>query len=147
MYESQVVDLEDVVKVQFAVDADSYKELESLAHGQKCTVVLMIALAEGQSPLLVDQPEDALHAPWIEEYIVSRLRGDRGSRQCVFATRSANVLVSSDAEQVLAMDSNAEHGWVVETGNIDRFNTRRLVVHHVEGGEAAFTRRRAKYEL
>lgn len=146
-YELQLVDLEDVVRVQFAVETNQYRELEALAHGQKCTVVLMIALAEGEVPLLVDQPEDALHAPWIEEYIVARLRGDRGMRQSLFATRSANVLVSSDAEQVLAMESDAGRGWVRQSGNIDRFDTRDLVVYHVEGGDKAFTRRRRKYGL
>jgi hypothetical protein len=147
LYELQLIDLNDVVGVQFAVEASQYRELEALAHGQKCTVVLMISLAEGDAPLLVDQPEDALHAPWIEEYIVSRLRGDRGMRQCLFATRSANVLVSADAEQILAMESDAGRGWLRQSGSIDRFDTRDLVVYHVEGGEKPFTRRRLKYGL
>lgn len=145
LYEVQLSDLEDVVEVQFAVEDDRYRDLESLAHGQKCTVVLMIALAEGASPLIVDQPEDALHAPWIEQYIVARLRGDKGIRQSIFATRSANVLVSSDSEQIIAMEADAEHGWIRDSGNIDRYDTRTLVLFHVEGGEEAFERRRKKY--
>src|SRR5439155_13648265 len=109
LYELQIVDLEDVVRVRFAVDEHTYRDLEALAHGQKCTVVLMISLAEGDFPLLVDQPEDALHAPWIESYIVSALRRRRGSRQSIFATRSANVLVSADAEQIIALKADAAH--------------------------------------
>jgi len=107
----------------------------------------MVALAEGTAPLLVDQPEDALHAPWIEENIVTTLRADRGRRQCVFATRSANVLVSADSEQVIAMSSQSDKGWIDQTGGLDRFDTRRLVIYHVEGGPEAFARRRAKYGL
>lgn len=145
LYELQLVDLEDVVRIQFAVEKQEYRELESLAHGQKCTVVLMIALAEGDAPLIVDQPEDALHAPWIEDYIVARLRGDRGKRQSIFATRNGNVLVSADAEQILAMEADAHSGKVMMTGALDRFETRELVLYHVEGGREAFERRKQKY--
>jgi hypothetical protein len=142
----QTVDREDVVKIRFQVE-NTYRDLEALAHGQKCTVVLMVAMAEGESPILVDQPEDALHAPWIEENIVSSLRADRDRRQCLFATRSANVLVSADAEQVIGMKSTADRGWVEETGGLDRFETRTLVLYHVEGGEGPFRRRHGKYAI
>lgn len=146
LYELQIADINDSVEIQFAVEGQ-YRELKALAHGQKCTVVLMISLAEGDSPLLVDQPEDALHAPWIEQYIVRQLRSERGNRQCVFATRSANVLVSADAEQILAMDSNANNGWVKKAGGMDLFDTRDLVLYHVEGGREAFSHRRNKYGI
>ena len=145
LYELQLMDVEDAVKVQFAVESQRYRDLEDLAHGQKCTVVLMIALAEGEFPLLVDQPEDALHAPWIEEYIVTSLRRRRGARQCVFATRSANVLVSADAEQIIALRATALRGTVDRSGTLDSFETRDLVLYHVEGGERPFERRQAKY--
>jgi hypothetical protein len=107
----------------------------------------MIALAEGGFPLLVDQPEDALHAPWIENYIASALRRRRGARQCLFGTRNANVLVSADAEQIIAMKADATHGTIDKTGALDRYDTRDLVVYHVEGGEESFRRRQEKYGL
>lgn len=147
LFELQIVDLSDGVDVQFAIDDQTYRDLERLAHGQKCTVVLMIALAEGDFPLLVDQPEDALHAPWIENYIASTLRNNRGSRQSVFATRNANVLVSADAEQIIAMKADADSAVVDKTGALDRFDTRDLVLYHVEGGQDSFLRRQAKYGL
>ena len=92
-YDMQLVDVDDVIEVQLEVKQGNYKNIEELSHGQKCRVILMVALAEGEFPLLVDQPEDALHAPGIEEGIVSNLRTNRGARQCIFATRNANILV------------------------------------------------------
>ena len=62
LYELQLTDVEDVIDVQLQVDPGNYRRLEELSHGQKCMVILMVALAEGDFPLLVDQPEDALHA-------------------------------------------------------------------------------------
>ena len=68
-------------------------------------------------------------------------------RQCLFATRSANVLVSADAEQIIAPKADAQHGVVDRTGALDRFDTRDLVLYHVEGGKEAFKRRQEKYGL
>ena len=147
LYDLQLTDVEDVIEVQLEVSQGNYRPLEELSHGQKCMVVLMVALAEGDFPLLVDQPEDALHAPSIEEGIVSTLRSDRGSRQCIFATRNANILVSADVEQIIALQADANSGHVVGTGSLDQFDQRQLVIYHVEGGEEAFRRRRMMYTL
>lgn len=147
LYELQLADVEDIIEVMLRVEKGEYKAIEVLAHGQKCMVVLMVALAEGGFPLIVDQPEDALHAPSIEEGIVSTLRSRRGSRQCIFATRNANILVSADAEQILALRADAHHGQLVGWGSLDRFDHRRLVIYHVEGGEEAFNRKQIIYSL
>ena len=147
LYELQLVDVEDVIEVMLDVGKSEYKAIESLAHGQKCMVVLMVALAEGQAPLMVDQPEDALHAPGIEEGIVSTLRSRRGVRQSIFATRNANIIVSADAEQILPLHADAHNGKLVGCGCLDSFAQKNLVVYHVEGGDEAFQRRQTKYSL
>ena len=147
LYEVQLTDVDDVIDVDLQLGTGEYRPLEKLSHGQKCMVVLMVALAEGDFPLLVDQPEDALHAPAIEDGIVSILRSDRGVRQCLFATRNANILVSADAEQIIALEADADNGVVAGTGSLDRFNHRQLVIYHVEGGAEAFERRKAMYTL
>ena len=147
LYELQLTDVEDVIEVQLEVAQGNYRRLEDLSHGQKCMVVLMVALAEGDFPLLVDQPEDALHAPSIEEGIVSTLRSGRGARQCIFATRNANILVSADVEQIVALKGDAKNGQVAGTGSLDRFDHRQLIIYHVEGGEEAFRRRQTMYAL
>ena len=147
LYKLQLIDVEDLIEVKLKVDGGNYRRLEDLSHGQKCRVVLMVALAEGDAPLLVDQPEDALHAPGIEEGIVASLRSGRGVRQCIFATRNANILVSADAEQIIALKATAHKGQVDGTGSLDRFDHRQLIIYHVEGGEEAFQRRRTMYTL
>jgi predicted ATP-dependent endonuclease of OLD family len=91
-----------------------------LAHGQKCTAILIIALADGNDPLIIDQPEDALHAPWIGEYLVAKLRDLRGGRQYIFATRSPGLVVSADAEMIITLTSDAKSGVVEATGSLER---------------------------
>ncbi len=147
LYELQLTDVDDIIEVNLQVTQGTYRRLEDLSHGQKCMVVLMVALAEGEFPLLVDQPEDALHAPSIEKGIVSTLRTGRGTRQCIFATRNANILVSADAEQIIALEADAQRGHIAGTGSLDRFDHRQLIIYHVEGGESAFQRRKTMYTL
>ncbi len=103
-------------------------------------------LADGNDPVLVDQPEDALHAPWIEEYLVDRLRQLRGARQYVFATRSPGIVVGADAEQIVTMKANAGRGEVEATGSLERHDLNRLALHHLEGGPDAFRRRSSKLD-
>jgi len=147
LFSLQLTDVNDVIEVMLQVEGGQYKQIEELSHGQKCMVVLMVALAEGDFPLIVDQPEDALHAPGIEQGIVSTIRLRAGTRQCLFATRNANIIVSADADQIIALEADADHGWVDRCGCLDRYDQKDLVVYHVEGGPEAFERRKRIYYL
>jgi AAA domain len=141
----QLIDRPDVLTVKFKKPDDgTYTLIENLAHGQRCTAILIILLADGDTPVIVDQPEDALHAPWIEEYLVDRLRALRGSRQYVFATRSPGIVVGGDAEQIITMRATAGHGELEASGSLERHDLNRLALYHLEGGPVPFSRRAQK---
>lgn len=141
----QTLDLHDGLSVDFRKHSnDGYVPIERLAHGQKCTAILIIALADGNDPLIIDQPEDALHAPWIEEYLVAKLRDLRGSRQYIFATRSPGLVVSADAEMIITLTSDANNGVVEATGSLERHDLNVLTLYHLEGGPVPFKRRTVK---
>lgn len=141
----QLTDLPDVLRIKFKKPEDGqYAPIEELSHGQRCTAVLVILLADGESPVLIDQPEDALHAPWIEEYLVDRLRDLRGTRQYILATRSPGIVVSGDAEQIITMRATASGGQVEACGSLERHDINRLALDHLEGGPVPFGRRAQK---
>jgi hypothetical protein len=141
----QLIDRPDTLTVKFKKPDDgTYTAIENLAHGQRCTAILIILLADGDAPVIVDQPEDALHAPWIEEYLVDRLRALRGSRQYIFATRSPGIVVSGDAEQIITMRATAGHGELEASGSLERHDLNRLALYHLEGGPVPFSRRTQK---
>lgn len=145
LLESQTIDIPDVLDVKFRKpDEGTLAPIESLSHGQKCTAILVILLADGNSPVLVDQPEDALHAPWIEEYLVDQLRDLRGARQYLFATRSPGLVVSADAEQIITMKATAGRGECEASGSLERHDLNKLALHHLEGGRTPFQRRTRK---
>jgi predicted ATPase len=144
---AQIAEMPDRLDMKFRrPDDDQYVSIEQLAHGQKCTAVLVVLLADGDAPVVVDQPEDALHAPWIEEYLVDRLRALRGDRQYIFATRSPGIVVGADAEQIITMRATAGRGHIEATGSLERHDLNKLALHHLEGGAKAFRRRSDKLE-
>lgn len=141
----QQVDCPDTLNVKFKKpEGADYVPIENLSHGQKCTAILVILLADGDTPVLIDQPEDALHAPWIEDYLVDRLRELRGTRQYIFATRSAGLVVSADSEQLITMRATADQGEVEASGSLERHDLNKLALHHLEGGKVPFGRRARK---
>jgi len=147
LLELQLVDRPDVLTMRFRKPDDGqYVAIEDLAHGQRCTAILVTLLADGTTPVLVDQPEDALHAPWIEEYLVDRLRSLRGTRQYIFATRSPGIVVSADAEQIITMRATAGRGECEASGSLERHNLNQLALHHLEGGRVPFQRRSDKLQ-
>lgn len=145
LLDAQFIETPDVLNVKFRKpEGQEYARIEDLSHGQKSTAILVILLADGESPVLIDQPEDALHAPWIEEYLVDRLRELRGTRQYMFATRSPGLVVSADSEQLITMRATAGKGEVEASGSLERHDLNRLALHHLEGGKTPFGRRTRK---
>lgn len=141
----QAVDCPDTLRIKFKKpEGQAYVEIEDLSHGQKCTAILIVLMADGDSPVLIDQPEDALHAPWIEEYLVKSLRDLRGTRQYIFATRSPGLVVSADSEQLVTMRADASKGGIEATGSLERHDLNKLALHHLEGGRVPFDRRAKK---
>ena len=148
LLEAQSCSMPDQLSIKFKRPEDGhYVPVEQLAHGQKCTAVLVVLLADGTSPVIVDQPEDALHAPWIEAYLVERLRSLRGDRQYIFATRSPGIVVGADAEQIVTMKASAGRGEIEATGSLERHDLNKLTLYHLEGGPRAFRRRSEKLQV
>jgi len=67
-------------------------------------------------------------------------------RQFVIATHNANIPVSGDAELILLMEANEQHGWIAHRGSIDDPEIREPVENILEGGREAFRLRQAKYD-
>ena len=129
----------------------SWQALEDLSKGQKATAVLLLLLLESEAPLIVDQPEDDLDNRFITEGVVPRMREGKRRRQFLFSTHNANIPVLGDAELILGLTAagEADEGQAriapEYIGSIDTPSVRKLVEEILEGGEAAFKRRRLKY--
>jgi hypothetical protein len=65
--------------------------------------------------------------------------------QVVFATHNANLVVNGDADQVIALEADAQQGRVYASGAIEEHDVRSAIIRTLDRGDDAFSLRRAKY--
>jgi len=117
-----------------------------LSDGQRHTILLTIAmLADTNVPLVIDQPEDDVDNAFIFSSIVTTLRAIKEKRQVILVTHNANIAVLGDSELLLPMCRENDCGKVVKRGSIDSTPTKQEVQNILEGGPAAFLRRKEIY--
>lgn len=122
------------------------RPMNKLSMGQKGTVLLKLFLAEGDYPLIIDQPEDNLDNKFIYNELVGAFKDAKKERQIIIATNNANLVVNSDAEQVIVAefeDNNISY----ESGSLENPETRSKIMPILEGGKKAFREREEKYGI
>ena len=137
-----------VIKVLTKTRPRSVIPITQLSDGQKHTILLTIAmLAESKEPLIIDQPEDDLDNAFIFTSVVRTLRYIKERRQVFIVTHNANIAVLGDSEIIFPMRREGGVGGTYERGSIDRIETKQAVQDVLEGGAAAFLKRKAIYGI
>lgn len=120
--------------------------MDQLSRGQKGTVLLKIYLAEGESPLIIDTPEENLDNRFVFEELIDAVRKAKKTRQVFIATHDANLVVNTDSEQVVI--AKFEEGTIhFESGALEEEYIRDEAKDILEGGDEAFRKREEKYHL
>jgi len=122
------------------------RPMNKLSMGQKGTVLLKLFLAEGDYPLIIDQPEDNLDNKFIYNELVGAFKDAKKDRQIIIATNNANLVVNSDAEQVIVAEFE-DNNIFYESGSLENPETRSKIMPILEGGEKAFREREEKYGI
>jgi energy-coupling factor transporter ATP-binding protein EcfA2 len=137
----------DCPEIAFRRDDGSFAPLEELSTGQKCTALLVMALCEGDAPIIVDQPEDSLDIRSIWDDMCLRLRLSKRGRQFIFSTHNSSLAVASDTDKFVVLAADAHHADVVLSGAIDSEEVRREVIKLLEGGPSTYFLKQRKYNL
>jgi hypothetical protein len=120
--------------------------LDRLSLGQKATVLIKIYLAEGDKPIIIDSHDDHLDNEFIMEELVGSIRQARNFRQVIIASNNGNVVINSDADQVIvAQRKDGEISYI--SGAIEDPAIRERALKVLEGGYEAFKRRQQKYRI
>ncbi|KJF95414.1 DNA repair protein, partial [Photobacterium leiognathi] len=130
------------------------KTVDKLSVGQRGTFYVCLKLATDPfgSPFIFDQPEDDLDNDFIMKQLVPLFRRIKKYRQVIIVTHNANLVVNSDAEQIIIANNDSEvlsyQSGAVEDGPIHIANSiRTRVCEILEGGGYAFEQRERKYGL
>jgi ABC-type cobalamin/Fe3+-siderophores transport system ATPase subunit len=155
-YQQWVVDLArwlystEHIKVHYSIEYEGVS-ITQLSPGLRGIVLLLLYLAldlEDSRPLIIDQPEENLDPRSVFSELVDLFRHARHRRQVIIVTHNANLVVNTDADQVIVA-SCIKHGsgsppeFQYFSGGLEDPAIRAHVVDILEGGEAAF-RERAK---
>lgn len=127
-------------------EPDEYKGLDQLSAGQKSTALLIISLLEGNRPILIDQPEDALDLKSVIQDVSKRLRQYKTKRQFIITTHNSSVAVSSDSDKYFVLEPDGDSGRLLFSGAIDTPAIREEIIIYLEGGSRSYELKRKKYK-
>jgi predicted ATPase len=138
------------IKIVYSVQYDGL-DIEQLSPGTRGIVLLLLYLSidhDDVRPLLIDQPEENLDPKSIFDELVGRFRDARRRRQIIIVTHNANLIVNTDADQVIVAKAGPHRKAELpaisyQSGGLENPTIRREVCEVLEGGEDAF-RQRAK---
>ena len=124
-------------------------EIETLSPGTRGIVLLLLYLAidmEDDRPLIIDQPEENLDPKSIFDELVGLFRSAKQRRQIIIVTHNANLIVNTDADQVIVaecgpLESGKLPNITYTSGALEDPFIRKHVCDILEGGEQAFKER------
>jgi ABC-type cobalamin/Fe3+-siderophores transport system ATPase subunit len=127
---------------------------------------LILHLSNASHPILIDQPEDNLDNRTIYFQLKQFVREKKLKRQIIFVTHNANLIISTDSENIIAANQdgqqagkdNREFKFEYVSGAIEntftddsaqgilyKMGIREHVCDILEGGKEAFQEREEKY--
>ncbi len=137
---------DDEIKVEYKPnDVGGWKSLEAASAGQKTTAILTLILLDGDTPLILDQPEDDLDNRLVYQLIVDRLKEAKKKRQIIVVTHNANIPVNGDSEYIISMDSESKYIKVLHEGTVESPEIKKEICDVMEGTKEAFEMRSKRY--
>lgn len=144
----------DHITVRYGVQYDGV-DIEQLSPGTRGIVLLLLYLSidrHDDRPLIIDQPEENLDPRSIYTELVDRFRETRTRRQIIIVTHNANLVVNTDAEQVIVAHGGPHRaGQLPEItytcGGLENPTIRELVCEILEGGRTAFKDRARRLHM
>jgi hypothetical protein len=116
----------------YILDGKDYKSFERLSTGKKNAAIMAFLMnQELFGPLIIDEPEQYLDVSAITGTLVPRMRLLKTEQQIICVTKDEHILLSGDAENVVATQSEKEID--VITGDINSHEIQRQVLEIFEG--------------
>ena len=152
LFDTRFVDILDViddddVQISLEVGNRGFVEIQSLSAGQRCVEVFPLLLRNSRGPLVVDQPEDNLDNRYIADNIGPDLLNKKQIQQYLVTSHNANLVVLTDADLIVHIDSDGSHAGFPASGFLAWENSeiKQSVLEVLDGGEAALLARQKKY--
>ena len=138
----------DHIEIRYGISYDSV-DIEKLSPGTRGIVLLLLYLAlddDDDRPLVIDQPEENLDPQSVFAELVPTFMAAKARRQVVMVTHNANLVINTDADQIIIADARPQHDGGLpqlsyQAGGLHNAAIRTAVCEILEGGELAFQER------
>lgn len=161
--------LKDNYKISYTLK-ENEDDLHQMSPGKKGIILFKLFLEQKNPkyPILVDQPEDNLDNRTVYNELIDFIKSKKKERQIIMVTHNANLVVSTDAEEIIVANQSGENN----TGENRKFKFEYVsgalensyenndnqgilyqkgIKEHVceilEGGEEAFKKREKSYRI
>jgi energy-coupling factor transporter ATP-binding protein EcfA2 len=144
----------DHIRIRYSIQYDGV-EIEQLSPGTRGIVLLLLYLSIDRNddrPLVIDQPEENLDPKSVYDELVERFRETKLRRQIIVVTHNANLVINTDADQVIVAKAGHHQPGALPTmtyfaGGLENPEIRKEVCEILEGGEPAFLDRAKRLRL
>lgn len=142
------------IEVHYSVQYNN-TPIEKLSPGTRGIVLLLLYLVLDRAdrrPLIIDQPEENLDPQSVFAELVPHFREARTRRQVIVVTHNANLVINTDADQVIVARAAPALGGLMpqleyQSGSLENAEIRRAVCDILEGGKRAFEDRAKRYRF
>ena len=142
------------ISIEYGINYEGIP-IERLSPGTRGIVLLLLYLAidiHDRRPLFIDQPEENLDPRSVYTELVPHFRAAKQRRQIVMVTHNANLVVNTDADQVIVATSERKDDGGLPTitytpGSIENPKIRKSICLLLEGGRRAFLEREKRYRI
>ncbi|UFW40513.1 ATP-binding protein [Bradyrhizobium sp. WSM471] len=144
----------DHISIEYGIKYDGI-DIHKLSPGTRgiVLVLLYLALDDGDDrPLIIDQPEENLDPKSIYDELVPLFQSAKSRRQVILVTHNANLVVNTDADQIIVAKVGAHPGnglppITYYAGGLEEESMRRIVCDILEGGDRAFRDRARRLRI
>jgi len=142
----------DHIRVRYGIRYEGV-EIANLSPGTRGVVLLTLYLALDEwdtRPLIIDQPEENLDPRSVFSDLVPFFRKAAQRRQIIMVTHNANLVVNTDADQVVVADAVRASATTLprfeyRSGGLEETKVAADVCDILEGGHDAFRKRAERY--
>ena len=142
------------LRLEYSIVYDG-QDIERLSPGTRGIVLLTLYLEVDRwdtRPLLIDQPEENLDPKSVFDELVTYFRRARHRRQVILVTHNPNLVVNTDADQVIVASASRAGAAGLpllhyRSGGLEDPDIRKDVCSLLEGGERAFLERERRYRF
>jgi energy-coupling factor transporter ATP-binding protein EcfA2 len=133
--------------IYYVDDEGGIRNIRQLSPGYQTNILMeYIVYRETEKPLLIDQPEDNVDNQTIYTQLKEWFMSLKFKRQVIVVTHDANIVINSDAENVIIANQEEENKFKYEHGALEFEEIIEKAAIILDGGIDAVQRRLTKYE-